>query len=172
MTADDHVLARTEVSWQAMLAPLFLGGVLFEATKLPGWFRWLFAAGMIILAFGYAAQAVVITRTTLRKTYPLRLIFRNGPEVPAENVSKMTCFHAGGTVHVVVAEASLEGKKYSLSLEAVSYDIRCHAFGFAIRHNIPLICRSDEDKRLAEQIRTGQCRLDPATGYWNIPGVN
>ncbi len=172
MTAEERILATTEVSWKAILAPLLVGGLLFGASRLPDWFRWLFAAGMIILAFGYAAQRVVITRSTLRKTYPLRLIFRNGPDVPAENISKMTCFHAGGTIHVVVAEAFLDGKKYSLSLEAVSCDIRCHAFGFAIRHNIPLICRSDDDKRLAEQIRTGQCRLDPSTGYWNIPGVN
>lgn len=172
MDPEERILARSGSSWKAVVVLPFLGGLLFMASRVPLWMRWAFLATTIVFALWFVVCQVVIRSASLQRRYPFRLIFRNGRRISAGAITQMTCSYVPSTVHAVVVDAMVEGKKHSFSVEVGAYEVRCFLFDFAIRHDIPLTCRSDKDKMLVEQIRTGVCHRDPATGIWNVPGVD
>ena len=171
MEIRDHAPIRARFSWGGVILLPILCLVLLLFSPAPAWSRWLLLLISIIYVLWFATYDVVITSSALQKKYPFRVIGRNGPSINASAITNMNSSR-GTFRHWVVVKAVHDGENHKLKLEVSAYKLRCSVFDFAIRNGIPLTCHSREHRTLARQIRKRICRIDPATGHWNIPGYN
>ena len=171
MEIKDHVPIRAGFSWSTVIALPLLGFVLFWISPAPAWSRWILLLLSIVYALGFATYDVLISSSGLRKKYPFRVAFRNGPSISASAIATMSSSR-GTFRHWVVVEAVHGGERYKLRFWVASYQLRCSVFDFAIRNGIQPVCHSKEHRTLLRQIRKRICRIDPATGHWNIPEVH
>ena len=171
MEIKDHVPIRAGFSWSTVIALPLLGFVLFWISPAPAWSRWTLLLLLIAYALCFATYDVLITSSALRKKYPFRVAFRNGPCISASEIADMRSSRSTFR-HCVVVKAVHDGEPYKLRMEVSSYDLRCSMFDFAIQNGIQLICHSKDHRTLLRQIRKRICRIDPATGHWNIPEVH
>lgn len=107
------------------------------------------------------------------KHYPLRLIGIRRVMIGADRIKKIACTRFTfrvGTGMTFFYSIGARTKKWGI--EADRFETKCSVFAFAIRNGVTVTLTDDRHRLLLEQVKEGVCRFDPATGHWNVPGVN